>query len=182
MNAFFLTYYDEHDLHWWGIPKGWLITYEWDASKSVPYPADKAEAIMEKIAEKIGYRSGKLTGFTLFMHPGKGWQMSTQREGEHGYSISIIPDEDAQAILSLLQASGHPDGPYAVKSGVTSRVEDIGKGGIDYRKIQERMLRERKSMTDVGLGFRPTPVNEFLSAIRDAATARREATAALRAE
>lgn len=177
MNAFFLTYYDEHDLHWWGIPKGWLITYEFDASKSVPYPSDKAEAMMEKIAEQIGHRSSKLTGFTLFMHPGKGWQMSTQREGEHGYSISIIPDEDAQAILSMLQASGHPDGPYVVNS----YTPDI------YREFATLARKLNPTLTERSVGKRPELAAPYgsqglLEAIRDAATARREATASLRAE
>jgi hypothetical protein len=56
-----------------------------------------------------------LSGFTLFHHPGKGWQMSTRREGQSGWSVSIIPDRQAEAVLSMLETSGHPDGPWSVK-------------------------------------------------------------------
>lgn len=61
------------------------------------------------------HRSRELTGFTLFHHRGKGWQMSVRREGEREWDIKIIPDEQAATILGMLETSGHPDGPWTVK-------------------------------------------------------------------
>jgi len=59
----------------------------------------------------------QISGFTLFEHPGKGWQMSVRRVDERGWSISIISAEQAAVILSMLEASGHPDGPWKVAQG-----------------------------------------------------------------
>lgn len=61
-------------------------------------------------------RSSELSGFTLFHHPGKGWQMSVRRKQESGWDVKIIPDEQAAVILSMLETSGYPDGPWSVKN------------------------------------------------------------------
>ena len=56
-----------------------------------------------------------LSGFTLFRHPPRGWQMSTRLRGEDGWEVRIIPDDQAQAILQsiddLLVALGTPARP-----------------------------------------------------------------------
>jgi len=62
-------------------------------------------------------RQPGISGFTLFEHPGKGWQMSVRRDGETGWDVSIIPAEQAAVVLSMLEASGHPDGPWKVMQG-----------------------------------------------------------------
>lgn len=64
---------------------------------------------------EVAHRSRQLDGFTLFYHPGRGWQMSVRRKDESGWDVKIIPDEQAAVILALLETSGHPDGPWNVK-------------------------------------------------------------------
>jgi len=56
----------------------------------------------------------ELKGFTLFS-TNKGWQLSTQKVDQEGWSVKFIPEEHAQAILAQI---GGSDGPYskAVKS------------------------------------------------------------------
>ena len=58
-------------------------------------------------------RPTSLTGFTLFQN-NKGWQMSIRIEGESGWSVAQISEEQAEAILSMLETSGHSDGPWTV--------------------------------------------------------------------
>jgi len=62
-------------------------------------------------------RQPQISGFTLFEHPGKGWQMSVRRKSESGWDVKIIPAEQAAMVLSMLEASGHPDGPWTVSQG-----------------------------------------------------------------
>ena len=50
----------------------------------------------------------RLTGFTLFVHPGRGWQMSTRERGEEGWSVQIISDEVADRILKTVQSEIPP--------------------------------------------------------------------------
>lgn len=63
---------------------------------------------------EVAHRSRELQGFTLFYHPGRGWQMSVRRKDEPGWDVKIIPDDQAAAILGILETSGHPDGPWIV--------------------------------------------------------------------
>lgn len=73
-------------------------------------------------------RSRQLTGFTLFFHPGKGWQMSTRRHEETGWSITHIPQAQAEAVLSMLETGGHPDGPWSVKPiGLEGELNVLGE-------------------------------------------------------
>lgn len=77
-------------------------------------------------------RSQEITGFTLFWNGTKinghvpSWQMSVQRKGEWGWSISSISAEQAAAIFELLINSGHPDGPWTVEfpHGVAGALRD----------------------------------------------------------
>lgn len=72
-------------------------------------------------------RNPNLSGFTLFYHPGKGWQMSVRREGEPGWCVSPnIPEEQAQSIFSLLETSGHPDGPWTVRAPIVGQAGQLG--------------------------------------------------------
>lgn len=59
-------------------------------------------------------RPQTIEGFTLFQHYGKGWQMSVRRKGEAGWDVNIVTEEQAEAVLSMLERSGHPDGPWTV--------------------------------------------------------------------
>jgi hypothetical protein len=69
---------------------------------------------MELIETEI--RQSDLSGFTLFYQPTKkGWQMSTRRQSEAGWSVQIIPDADAQRLLSMIEPVSHVDGPRQVK-------------------------------------------------------------------
>lgn len=76
--------------------------------------------------EVIAHRSRVITGFTLFWSDSKfdsgkgmprvpGWQMNVRRKGEQGWDCKQITEEQAAAILSMLETSGHPDGPWTVK-------------------------------------------------------------------
>lgn len=71
-------------------------------------------------------RSREISGFTLFWSDSKydngrdppkvpGWQMNVRRKGEQGWDCKQITEEQAAAILSMLETSGHPDGPWTVK-------------------------------------------------------------------
>jgi hypothetical protein len=60
-------------------------------------------------------RPQTIEGFTLFQHYGKGWQMSVRRKGEAGWDVNIVTEEQAEAVLSMLERSGHPDGPWTVR-------------------------------------------------------------------
>jgi hypothetical protein len=75
----------------------------------------------------------KLSGFTLFRHPGKGWQMSTQREGFSGWSVTIIPDEQAAVALSMIEAT---DGPWRVRAARDVPVGE-SRAFTDYRSQAE---------------------------------------------
>lgn len=94
------------------LETGWQLGYEADGMGHSRLVGN-GEEMMAKIEEIT--RSKQLDGFTLFMHQGKGWQMSVRRHGESGWSVQIITDEQAQAVLSMLEASGHPDGPMQVR-------------------------------------------------------------------
>lgn len=75
---------------------------------------EQGDGIMAEL--RTGIRETELIGFTLF-NGNKGWQMSTQRLDENGWSISHIDDKAALAILSLLEPVEHPDGPWRVVPG-----------------------------------------------------------------
>lgn len=109
------SYFARNDLRFsiakWGEPfKGNPAIYWEQYHKGSPDLADE-------IAAKAGFRSSELTGFTLFWQfTKKSWQMSVQRKNEKGWSISDVSEEQAKAVLSLLQTSGHPDGPMIVQA------------------------------------------------------------------
>lgn len=78
----------------------------------------------------VAHRPRAISGFTLFWSDSKydngkdppkvpGWQMNVRRKGENGWDCKQITDEQAQAILSMLENSGHPDGPWTVKQRET---------------------------------------------------------------
>jgi len=69
---------------------------------------------MKDIEMATGDRSGELEGFTLFLQPRNGWQMSTRRKGETGWSIEIVSEVEAQRIFAVLGPIDHPDGPFRV--------------------------------------------------------------------
>lgn len=89
-------------------PTTWMYN-----SETRDRPKDRAADELETAA---GFRSRELQGFTLFLHEGRGWQMSVRRVGENGWDVKIIPEEDAQRILALLGPVDHPDGPFRVIS------------------------------------------------------------------
>jgi hypothetical protein len=66
----------------------------------------------------------ELIGFTLF-DGNKGWQMSTRRRGEAGWSVTHISADEAATVLAQLEPIGHPDGPWRVKAGGLSIVKYI---------------------------------------------------------
>lgn len=110
-------------------------------------------------------RSGQLTAFTLFVHPGKGWQMNTRREDENAWSITTIPDEQAAAILSMLETSGHPDGPWTVKPQLTiakhielpdnATSEDVGRAfaGLRATSVQTDLETELAALSFAVVGL-----------------------------
>lgn len=81
----------------------------------------------------IAHRPREISGFTLFWSDSRydngkdppkvpGWQMNVRRKGENGWDCKQISDEQARAILSMLETSGHPDGPWTVKD-ITCRLK-----------------------------------------------------------
>src|SRR6266568_1093596 len=88
----------------WGIEIGWQIGYRngenWDT-----YLSEDEGQVMNEIEKSIG--ENQVDGFTIFKVKA-GWQMSFRRQEDHGWSIQIVPDEQAAAILSMIEASGHP--------------------------------------------------------------------------
>jgi beta-lactamase class D len=44
-----------------------------------------------------------LVGFTLFQHPGRGWQMSTRIKGEDGWFVGYVDDAYAQELFDRLK-------------------------------------------------------------------------------
>lgn len=103
----------------------------WNAFQGSPELANK-------LATAAGVRSQNLTGFTLFYHDPKGWQMSVRRKGEVGWDVGLIDEEKAQAVLSILGHSGHPDGPWIVKSNHAVPVPSDAVIEA-YGKAQERL-------------------------------------------
>lgn len=88
---------------------------------------NRKEELAEEILSEIGHRSTEISGFTLFWNgdrrEGKtpGWQMSVRRKGEEGWDVSRIDDAQAQSVFSILQHSGHPDGPWKLEERVDAR-------------------------------------------------------------
>lgn len=97
------------------LNEGWLMAVMSD---------EIAAQIMRKI--EMALDSGELDGFTLFFHAGKGWQMSTQRRGERGWSIEQgLTDEQVRPIFDLLEPQlNNPESPLRIKG--SSR----GEGGL----------------------------------------------------
>lgn len=83
-----------------------------------------SEELANQLATAAGIRSQTLTGFTLFFHHPKGWQMSVRRENEQGWDVGFIDEDKARAVLALLANSGHPDGPWTVKT-MDARPSDL---------------------------------------------------------
>lgn len=99
----------------WADP-GWYFSCVGDPKHPAGYlDEEPAESMMADIAKVIGHRETNLHGFTLFYHEGQGWQMSVRRKDEQGWDVKIIDGVQAQAVLSMLEASGHPDGPITVR-------------------------------------------------------------------
>lgn len=105
-------------------------------------PLQGSPELASQLATAAGVRSQNLTGFTLFYHIGKGWQMSVRRQNETGWDVGIIDDEKAQAVLSILEHSGHPDGPWIVKSSHAAPDRAVPSSMAPlaaHRKAQERL-------------------------------------------
>jgi len=154
----------------------WQFAYvaENDAWRQVEMPAETREQLMTEIQN--GFREHELEGFTLFWNwTKKHWQMSVRRKGETGWSISHISEEQAAAILSMLETSGHPDGPWTVKpmptiaTHITMPVTSTSEGGHGIRQDGAEIPRL----------FPETP--DLLTALSDAAEARAALTENLRA-
>lgn len=76
----------------------------------------------------------RLSGFTLFHHPGKGWQLSTREYGEDGWVVrTSFPDDKAQKILRLV-GELVPDGPPQVELPVAE------PGALDLRPRKKRVI------------------------------------------
>lgn len=118
MNAISLKEYGERDRIAWRIEPGFQFAFKQSGGEAwlqAVMPNDQAAKMMRDIEMTIGVR-GELEGFTLFYHPGKGWQMSTRRKGETGWSIQQgLVDEQVRPIFDLLEPIDHPDGPLQVK-------------------------------------------------------------------
>lgn len=111
--------------------------------------------------------TAEITGFTLFYtYPVKnGWQMSVQRKDEPGWSITMIPEEQARIVLDLLKNSGHPDGPWELKVPPLSKKDLMPESDAEFF-ISE--LRKR-------LGVKHSIEDD----LRNAIEARRKLTASL---
>jgi hypothetical protein len=61
-----------------------------------------------------------LAGFTLFK-TGRGWQKSICQKGEPGWEVEVIPFEEAEALLSLLNNPKKDEG--AMSFGLLTAIE-----------------------------------------------------------
>jgi len=83
-------------------------------------PLKQRYEMADEITDIVGYRPREISGFTLFWQGDKrdgrvpSWQMSVRRKGEEGWDVQRITQEQADAIFRLLEASGHPDGPWSL--------------------------------------------------------------------
>lgn len=91
-------------------PQGWL--YGWRVGDQIgplrPCPSPNPEKILKEFAPMFGEEPDKLDGLTLFFHHPKGWQLSTRQKDQPGWSVRLIPEEQALAILAGLEKYGHP--------------------------------------------------------------------------
>lgn len=101
---------------------------------------------MEDAAEQF-FGQGELSGFTLFEHRGRGWQMSVRPKGEAGWIVKVIPDEQARAILSQLEhdprfaAANYGRGP-GMPAVADQRVENQARRDeLAYLKAAEEARR-----------------------------------------
>lgn len=119
MTAISLKEYGERDRIAWSIEPGFQFAFRQSGGEAWLHAVmsnDQAAKMMRDIEMTIGVR-GELEGFTLFYHPGKGWQMSTRRKGETGWSVQQgLVDEQVRPIFDLLEPIDHPDGPLQVKA------------------------------------------------------------------
>lgn len=137
----------------WSFPyysdEVWLLNYRTDVglwNDSIDYTA-KGESTMAQIAEVIGRRDSRLEGFTLFKND-KGWQMSVRRQGEHGWDVKIVPDEDAQRVLSMLEANGHPDGPITIRSEAFTITDDLHSALVDAMTTRSHLTVALRAARD----------------------------------
>lgn len=136
MTGFSLDYWpaDDPDVLRFGLEPGWKFSdiVEKPLLHGIPERvwrrreiADPA-GLMGKCEMAIGNRPGELEAFTLFLNPGKGWQMSVRRKGENGWDITHPSESDARLIFALLEPVDHPDGPFKIaasRDGVLRAVE-----------------------------------------------------------
>lgn len=74
----------------------------------------------------------RLTGFTLFKIPGRGWQLSTRPEGEQGWMVRIIPDSQAEFFLESISKLLITDNLKLVRPAPPS-------GRLDLRRDRVRL-------------------------------------------
>jgi hypothetical protein len=101
-------------------------------------PPENAEQLMSEIGETIGETD--LEGFTLFYQPTKkAWQMSTRRKSETGWSVTTVPDEQANNLLSMLEPVSHSLGPLKINDRLRAEL----KAAVDARREHTAALRAR---------------------------------------
>lgn len=102
-------------LAWFSEEPHWAIARSFSGVSPIKLcPEQEAKKYMAIISEQLGVRSAELEGFSLFKVKDDKWQMSVRRKSEAGWDVKHIPAEQAEAILSILETSGHPDGPITV--------------------------------------------------------------------
>ena len=115
---------------------------------------------MSIIEEITGH--GKLTGFTLFEHFGRGWQMAVRPEGEGGWIVNIIPDDKAKEILAALES-------------------DPRFASIEYVKIKPQPKRLIGASLSGPFFGETDDADILLAQMKEAESALRALTAAIRA-
>lgn len=126
ITGFSLSEFGERDRIAFHIEPGFVAHFQQKGSNAWLLAAmseEQAAKTMRDIEMATGIR-GELEGFTLFHNPGKGWQMSTRRKGETGWSIQQgLADEQVRPIFNLLEPMDHPDNPLRLKAANGANAE-----------------------------------------------------------
>jgi hypothetical protein len=95
-----------------------------------------------------------LVGFTLFQHPGRGWQMSTKIRGEDGWFVGYVDDDYAQQLFDRLKDIDAQSAKKALPN--LDRIFNNEDRQAAYKKTQRP--NELFDTSKLEAAMKPTPV------------------------
>lgn len=114
----------------------------------------------------FGEEPEKLDGLTLF-HTTRGWQLSTREKDQPGWSVRIIPNDQAFTILSAMEKRGYPI--------TLDQLESVQQFGVAKDPITRAQGRTRQDIeAEITAAKQPEPavtINRSMTLLETLATA-----------